>query len=77
MHVSVQLFAALKRFAPADRSAFDLELPEIASIDMLIAQLDIPDQVERVVLVNGRHAAPGQTLCSNDAVVMFPPMTGG
>ena len=77
MRIHIQLFASLRRFGCNGQGTFSLDLPEASDLNGLVTALRIPPQVERVILVNGRHGVPHQVLRDDDQVVMFPPMTGG
>jgi molybdopterin converting factor small subunit len=80
MKIYARLFSTLKRFAPnpgGPGGEFILELEAAAEVGALFRRLKIPDDVQRVVLVNGRHATAATRLVEGDRVVFFPPMTGG
>ena len=84
MHVHVRLFASLRDRLPApDRGRADLDLAEGATLADLIAQLEIPDKLAQMVLIDGRQA-PRQkgeravrTLREGETVSIFPPVSGG
>lgn len=42
-----------------------------------LAMLPICQDVETIVLINGRTATPDVRLADGDQVAVFPPMTGG
>lgn len=46
-------------------------------MDDVTRRLGIPGDLARVVLVNGRDAAPGDRLSPGDIVTIFPPLAGG
>jgi molybdopterin converting factor small subunit len=39
--------------------------------------LNIPPQLERLTVVNGRDASPEQPLAAGDILSVFPPLAGG
>jgi molybdopterin converting factor small subunit len=77
MKIQVSLFANLRDYSPNGKGSFDLALAAGATVADLFAALNIPPQVQAVVLVNGRRADPGTPLAPEDAVTLFPPMEGG
>ncbi|MGE5255892.1 MAG: MoaD/ThiS family protein [Hyphomicrobiales bacterium] len=77
MKVQVSLFANLRDYAPGGEGNFDLALAAGATVADLFAALNVPPQVQAVVLVNGRRAEPATPLSPEDAVTLFPPMEGG
>ncbi len=77
MRVEVRLFSVLRRYAPGGAEAFDLEPGPGATLGQVLARLDLPEGVERVVLLNGRRADPSTPLTDGDVVTVFPPVTGG
>ncbi len=77
MQVNVQLFSNLREYAHTEKDNFVVELAPEATVEQLIEYLGIPSSVQRVVLINGRHAKDNSPLANGDNVVLFPPMTGG
>jgi molybdopterin converting factor small subunit len=77
MKVQISMYATLKQYAPGGRGNFELNLATGATIKTLIERLKIPQNVERVILVNGRHAGDGTRLADGDEVTVFPPIEGG
>ena len=77
MKVVVRLFSTLVRYSPSQGGEFTVDMEESPSVGELLELLNMPPAVQRVVLVNGRHAKPDKVLCEGDRVTMFPPLTGG
>jgi molybdopterin converting factor small subunit len=77
--VTVRLFATFRDFLPqhAVRSALrvDMEAPE--TVQALLTGLCIPDDLPRIVLVNGKYASDDSLLTDGDVVSVFPPLIGG
>ena len=48
-----------------------------ATVVDLLRALGIPDEMPRIVLVNGHDAGDEQPLASGDVVSAFPPLAGG
>ncbi len=79
MKVELKLFATLARHLPeaSDDGSATVDVPEGSTIRQLLNALGIPDQMPLMILVNGRDAAPAQTLEDGDVITVFPPLVGG
>jgi hypothetical protein len=79
MEVHVELFANLADYRPPGARAgpVRIELPAGATLEDLLCRLRIPDDVPRLLLVNGRDAAPTVRLAAGDVVNVLPPLVGG
>jgi molybdopterin converting factor small subunit len=77
MPIHVHLFAYVARYSPTGREKFDLNLGAEATVGQLIEKLQIPSDLERRVLVNGRQAGPSASLSEGDDVFIYPPAAGG
>ena len=79
MEVEVHLFANLADYAPRGphRGAARVELPEAATLQDLLGYLRIPDELPRLLLVNGRDVEPTARLRPGDVVAVLPPLVGG
>ncbi len=79
MRIEVELFATLAAFLPAASKsgrAF-LEIPDASTVADVGATLGIPEDLERIVLVNGVEAESSRRLGPGDVVTLFPPLAGG
>jgi molybdopterin converting factor small subunit len=47
------------------------------SIEDLMQVLGVPDDLPRIVLVNGQHATENSVLTDGDIISVFPPLIGG
>ena len=79
MKITVRLFATFRDFLPqqAVRSAVRLEVEEDKSVGAVLKALQVPDDLSRIVLINGLHAAEDSLLADGDVVSVFPPLIGG
>jgi molybdopterin converting factor small subunit len=77
--IEVRLFANLAAYLPsgARRDAATVEVPEPATVGDVARRLRIPDDLPRLVLVNGRDATADQPLAPGDVVTLYPPLAGG
>jgi molybdopterin synthase sulfur carrier subunit len=79
MRVKVKLYATLVRYKVGEQAgkSFEVELPERATLQNLIACLEIPPEETRITFVNGIVESPGRVLKNEDEVGIFPPIGGG
>ena len=79
VEVEVHLFANLADYGPpgARGGTVRVELPEGATIRDLLRRLRIPDEVPRLLLVNGHDVEPTARLTPGDAVAVLPQLVGG
>ncbi|MBI5441619.1 MAG: MoaD/ThiS family protein [Deltaproteobacteria bacterium] len=77
MNVQVKLFADLRQYLPGGESPWAGELPEGTTVAKALEKFGVPEGKPRILLVNGRHAQPGQELREGDLLSVFPPVAGG
>jgi molybdopterin converting factor small subunit len=54
-----------------------MDMDEHATIQALLKALRVPDDLPRIILVNGLYAAEDSLLTDGDVVSVFPPLIGG
>lgn len=79
MKVEVHLTATLRAYLPAGAVGDHvvLDVPDGATVEQVIHSLRIPSELDRLTVVNGRDAVPGQPLSEGDVLSVFPPLAGG
>ena len=79
MHVTVKVFASLKRYLPEDRAdhPFDMEIPEGATLEDVVRLIGLPSDEVKVTFVNGRTEELTHALRDGDEIGIFPPIGGG
>jgi hypothetical protein len=76
--IAVRLFANLAGCLPRDAGGVTaLDVPEGTTVEDLVGRLAIPDELPRLVLVNGQEPAARQCLVPGDTVQVIPPLVGG
>jgi sulfur-carrier protein len=77
--VTVRLFATFRDFLPqhAMRSGLQMDVHEHDTVQALIKALGVPDDLPKIILVNGQHASENSLLTDGDIVSVFPPLIGG
>jgi molybdopterin synthase sulfur carrier subunit len=79
MKVKVQLYALLAKYLPtnAHNKTAVLEVAEGTSVQEVLNELTIPENMPKILLVNGRNAELDRVLAEGDTVSVFPPIAGG
>ena len=79
MEIEVKLFATLRDYLPKGSARFScrLEFDGRARVKDVISKLKIPDEIPKIILVNGIHGKNDQALKGGDVVSIFPPVAGG
>ena len=79
MEVKVKLFATLREYLPKgnDGKSCQMKIDETTTIEQIITKLKIPDEIPKIILVNGLQGSMDQTLKEGDALSIFPPIAGG
>ena len=79
MNVTVRLFATFRDFLPqpAAQSALGMNVGEHETVQGLLKTLGVPDDLAKIVLVNGHYASEDTPLTDGDIVSIFPPLIGG
>jgi molybdopterin synthase sulfur carrier subunit len=77
--VTVRLFATFRDFLPqhAMQSGLQMDVHEHDTVQALMQALGVPDDLPKIILVNGQHASERSLLSDGDIVSVFPPLIGG
>jgi molybdopterin converting factor small subunit len=77
--VEVCLFATLGCYLPPGASGdrVILEVLDRTTVGQVMASLHIPDDLDRLQVVNGHDAVPEHVLKDGDILSVFPPLAGG
>lgn len=83
MEITVKLFATLGKYLPpsARHNEVRMHIASGTSVSQLMRQLQLPQELTQVVMLNGSYIDPGDrdqtTLSPDDEFVVFPPIAGG
>lgn len=79
MTVTIKLTGPFRKYVPAgfDYGSFEFSLAESSKVFQLLAAIDLPQDLPKIVLVNGHHAHEDTMLRDGDRVSVFAPLTGG
>jgi sulfur-carrier protein len=79
MEIEVKLFATLRDYLPAGSSRFSckMKIDDHTRIEDVMSILKIPEEMPKIILVNGIHGKKEQLLRDGDVLSVFPPVAGG
>jgi len=79
MEIEVKLFATLRDYLPKGSSRFSckMEIDGSTRVRDILSRLKIPEQIPKIILINGVHGKKEQTLEEGDVLSVFPPVAGG
>jgi sulfur carrier protein ThiS len=84
MHISLKLYATLTDYLPPEarrENRVELDVPDDATIESIIAPLNMPQKLVHLVLVNGVYVAPETRatyrFSADDVLAIWPPIAGG
>ena len=79
MDIEVNLFATLRDYLPKGSSRFycKMEVDEHTRVQDILERLKIPEEIPKIILINGVHGKKEQPLKDGDVVSIFPPVAGG
>ncbi len=79
MEIEVKLFATLRDFLPKGSSRFScrMEIDGHTRVQDVLSKLKIPEEMPKIILVNGVHGKKDLVLKDGDVLSVFPPVAGG
>lgn len=77
MQVTVELQTYLEQYSSNGQSLFKCTLPEGATVQTLVRQLNVPEELASVIVLNDRLAEFPDPLHEGDRVTLIPPLSGG
>ncbi len=79
MKIEIRLYATFRDFLPPGSNTFSMtkSLDGEKTIADVVKDLGLPDDVPKIVIVNGAHAEFDYLLKDGDVLSVFPPLAGG
>jgi molybdopterin converting factor small subunit len=79
VEIEVKLFATLRDYLPkgSERFSCKMEIESQTRIQDILMRLKIPEEMPKIILVNGVHGKKEQILKEGDVLSVFPPVAGG
>ncbi len=79
MKIKVRLFANLRDYLPpgSDRFSCQFATDDGSRVEDILNELKIPDELPKIILLNGVHSNREESLKDGDVISIFPPIAGG
>ena len=79
MEIEVKLFATLRDYLPKGSGRFSckVDIDGHTRVGDILSKLKIPEDIPKIILINGIHGKNDQILKEGDVVSIFPPVAGG
>ena len=79
MKAEIRLFANFRDFLPPGSTSFSFttSFEGKKTVSQVIEELKLPDDIPRIIIVNGLHSEEDHVLQDGDVVSLFPPLAGG
>jgi molybdopterin converting factor small subunit len=77
MKVEIKLFAEFRSYSPNTRNRWYADVPDGSTVGDVIATLGIPEDMKKILFINGVHGNHDSVLQDNDRLAIFPPVAGG
>ena len=79
MEIEVKLFATLRDYLPQGSGLFSckMEIDGQTRVEDILGKLKIPEEMPKIILINGVHGKKDQVLKEGDILSVFPPVAGG
>ncbi|MBW2147670.1 MAG: MoaD/ThiS family protein [Deltaproteobacteria bacterium] len=75
----MRLFANLRDYLPpgSDRFSCEIETNDGIRVEDILNHLKIPDDLPKIILLNGINSNREESLKEGDVISIFPPIAGG
>lgn len=79
MKIEVKLFATFRNHLPQGCGPFSchVELKPGSTVQHVLEEFNLPEDIPKIILINGVHARPQDALQEGDILSVFPPVAGG
>ena len=78
MKITLRLFAALREHLKDHQNgAAEVILHETATVQDVFAAFNIPEDIPKIILINGVQKSAADSLHDGDTLSIFPPIAGG
>jgi sulfur carrier protein len=79
MKVQIKLFATLRDYLPegSDKRSCQMEFDTEPRVIDIFGQLNLPEDIPKIILINGIQSDQDQRLKDGDTLSVFPPVAGG
>ena len=75
INIELNLFANLSQYLPENKQSYQVN--ENTNIEKVIQELGIPDDMVKLIFINGKRVEKTHLLKQGDRLGVFPPVGGG
>lgn len=77
MNLLIRFFANFKKYSPDQQTRSRIEAPPGATAADVLTELGLPEDLPKIILINGRPVNQSTQLNDGDEMTVFPPVEGG
>lgn len=77
MNLSIRFFANFRRYSPDQQTRSLIEVPPGVTAADVLTELGLPEDLPKIILINGRPVNQRAQLSEGDELTVFPPVEGG
>jgi sulfur carrier protein ThiS len=78
MKITIKLYSMLKGYlGEGANGSAERDVPDGCTIADVLALLEIPEKIPKIMLVNGEQMQAADRLSPGDVLSVFPPIAGG
>ena len=77
MRVEIKLFAGFRPYMPDTPDRRYTDVPDGSTVGDIIHFLGIPEDMKKIIFINGVHVTVESVLQEKDRLAIFPPVAGG
>jgi sulfur carrier protein len=79
MKIKLKLFASFREYLPEGNDGYSsvLEVSENTTVDSVLLQMKLPQDIPKIILINGLQKTAAEVLKEGDTLSVFPPIAGG
>jgi len=79
MIIKLKLFATFREYLPEgnDGHSCEIKVPDESRVDSIIEGIKLPQDIPKIILINGLQKTARDILKDGDTLSIFPPIAGG
>lgn len=77
MNIEVKLFPTLQKYSKIKSRNFSYQIKKGTTVSEFLKELGIPEEVAKIIIVNGQRVEKNFVLKNGDRLSIFPLIAGG